>query len=436
MRRGTNICMVREPDVICPLGTAWSGNSVNCTPYRQHGLLSHAGVQYGAFYDADGAVCGFRRRLGEKTAETSRISGLERPHDAHFSPSLGIDSAGFLHVMGGAHVSRPYHFVGAADGRSFSLEEMGPEASDTLSEITYPSFLSSDTGDLYLLFRVGRPGRAGWRVRRWRPDCRAWDEDSFPLLSGFGSGTWPMGPYINTPLTESGGTFGFFVVWRSESLEGSRQRVFNIGIDYLEADLSRAALFSHSGAALPTPVTPSVAERVIAVPWMSDLSNQSGATRLKDGRPFGVAMWRAGMERRQIHAFWPDARGIWQSRPLSAFRLDSRLDGRGTLYLPHSRPACAVLEDGTVAVVYRTAEAGGMLVCHLLRPPGFSPDREESYILWPEDLGFYEPVIDCALAATDGTLSLYLQRCGASADGSSDDATKAADAFVAEWKLP
>lgn len=435
--RGLDASNVREPDVVCPLGPAWAANSVNCTSYRQHGLVSHGNRQYGAYYDGEGALCAFRRERGALKAEFAQHRAVVPPDDAHFSPSVGLDDGGWLHVMGGAHVSRPFHLQARAAGDAFSLEPADAgQGDDSLAEASYPSFLSSGSGALFLLYRVGRPARSAWRACRWRADLRSWEDRSFPLLSGITSDAWPAGPYINTPLRERGGRFGFFVVWRSESLAGSRRRVFNSGIDYLEADLAEAALFAHSGARLPTPVTPAVTERVVAVPWLGDLSNQAGATRLPDGRPFGLGSWRAGRGGRQIHAFWPTRDGVWRSRRLTAFGQDSRLDGRGTLYLPHSRPVCAARPDGSVTVIYRSEESGGGLVCHVLRPPAFGVMAEESYILWPGDLGYYEPVLDVGLAEKTGILSLFLQRCGGAPDGATGTPASPADAVVAEWRLP
>lgn len=145
--RGPEVSKVRAPEVVCPLGPAWAANSVNCTSYRQHGLVSDGNRQYGAYYDAGRALCAFRRERGALKAEFARHRAVVPPDDAHFSPSVGLDDGGWLHVMGGAHVSRPFHLQARAAGDAFFLEPADAgQGDDSLAEASYPSFLSSGSG--------------------------------------------------------------------------------------------------------------------------------------------------------------------------------------------------------------------------------------------------------------------------------------------------
>ena len=40
-----------EPSDVVSLGSAWAGNSVNCSPFRINGILSRGGIRYVGFYD-------------------------------------------------------------------------------------------------------------------------------------------------------------------------------------------------------------------------------------------------------------------------------------------------------------------------------------------------------------------------------------------------
>ncbi|WPB84741.1 BNR-4 repeat-containing protein [Sediminicoccus rosea] len=416
------------------LGPAWSGNSLNCTTYRQHGVFSRNGRQALCFLDGTGHLIVGQRDLGGGGMETVRVEVPQRTQDAHYSPSLVIDTRNRIHVAGGAHVSPPFYGRSeAGDLASFRLVEdpalLGEERT------SYPSFLTAAGGALFLLYRRGHPGRSVWCCRGWDEARQAWSDESVPILSGAGTATMHSGPYINTPLREHAGRFGLFHVWRSGKLPHTGSHVRNIGMDFCEVDLLDRQAFTHRGLQLQMPVTPFVTERVVAIPWDADLSNQAGATRLPDGRPFGVASHAEPGGRSQVHIFWPDQGGRWHSHPITRFTSSRRLVGGGTLYLPHSRPACAALPDGSVLVVFRTAEAGNALVAKRLLPPLFLAETAEDHLLWPDDLGFYEPVLDIGLAEATGRICAYVQACGQTRDNQTMAERAAAPAFLVEWRL-
>jgi hypothetical protein len=412
------------------LGRAWAGNAVNCAPYRQSGLQTTAGFQFGSFYDHLGRLTVFQRNWADSSIKRSVLNVNKDPLDAHFSPSAGIDDKGRIHIIGGAHASAPFYFMTSRELNIKSLSQK--ELPRGLDKVSYPGFLQSPENGLFLLYRTGYPARSAWRIHEWDQNALFWSESSFPIVSGISSDTWPAGPYLNTPLREWHGRFGFFLVWRTESVGGSRNTVSNMGIDYFDCDMLCGSIKAYSGAQLPTPVTPSVSERVLGLPWRSELSNQAGGTRLLDGRPFGAALWGEGDGVPQVHVFWPEKTGRWRSRQVSKFQTRYTMEGRGTLYLPHSRPVCAALPSGAVAVIYRTAEADGGLVGHLLWPPDFVERDSEPFLMWKEDLGAYEPVIDLEAAYYRGLVSLYVQRCEYGKDNHKFSVSSC-EAYVVDW---
>jgi hypothetical protein len=108
--------------------------------------------------------------------------------------------------------------------------------------------------------------------------------------------------------------------------------------------------------------------------------------------------------------------------------------GKGTLYLPYSRPACAALPDGSVVILCRTEEAGNGLVAWRLLAPRYDPATMQKYLLCDDDLGFYEPVIDISLAEATGRLCAYVQPCKGATDNTK--AQVSAPAVLAEWNFP
>ncbi len=418
---------------VLSLGSAWSSNSVNSTPYRQHGLVSSSSAQLGCFYDSDGVLTVFKCSIDSSTIEVAKLDEIDLPLDAHFSPSITIDAQGQTHIMGGAHVSKQFYFRNPKGTNLSSLSLIDDSLPFGDDNISYPMFLTAETGDLFLLYRIGVPGRSAWRYCQWDDKMQSWGVSSFPFVSGLGIKTWPCGPYFNSPIRDFNNQFGFFTVWRSESIAGSHQRVSNIGIDYFEANLKQHTLTAWSGATLPIPLSPAISERVIAIPWHSELTNQSGATRLPDGRPFGTAIWNTSNTAPQIHVFWPDTSGIWHSYPITDFQQDYRMMGRGTLRLPHSRPVCTTLPNGSVVIIYRSEEMEGRLIAKLLPPPEYKPSLVKTYILWDHDLGAYEPVIDVDLTWRTGKLSAYIQHCDYFKDNEASLIRKSSEAFLVTW---
>ena len=416
-----------SPATTVPLGKAWSTNSVNAKPYRQSGLITRGTRQFCVFYNETGLSI-VERNLETGSVRSHPTAPTPQPTDAHFSPSMGVDPDGHIHILAGAHVTRPI-YLKSRTADIESMEQLEPTFGAN-KEITYPMFVNDDLGDLYLIYRIGRPARSAWRVKRWDG---GWVEGSFPIVSGILSESWPAGPYLNTPVSDVGHGIGLFVVWRTESIPHSKQQVMNIGIDYFETDLASRSTTTWNGVQQSVPITPPIAERVIAIPWGAQLGNQSGATRLPDGRPVGTFHWQED-GRTTINIVLPVA-GKWVSRRVDDFASSMELEGKGTLSTPHSRPVCAAFADGTLVVVVRSTEAGG-LIGYVLSGPDYEATSCRKVILSDENFGDYEPVIDNERALKNNILSLYIQHCGSTEDKLQGSAQiKTSDAAIVEWKL-
>ncbi|WP_428678126.1 BNR-4 repeat-containing protein [Reyranella sp.] len=411
-----------SPSRTISLGKAWAGNSTNVTPYRHSGLVTVGHRQLLSYYNDNGALTFSERSLVGGAVTQKTVEGVSAPVDAHFSSSIGVDRDGRIHVLAGAHVSKAICLRSDTE----SVETVKRVADPVLEkfDITYPAFVTDRRANFHVVFRVGSAARSAWRTLQWDG---AWlEKKGYPLLSGI-TEPWSAGPYINTPLADTGQGFGLFVVWRTAAIFGSRQRAMNGGIDYLEADLVTKRLRTWSGAVLPIPATQAVMERVAAVPWTASLCNQAGATRLADGRPVGVFYW-THKGRTTVNMLYPDSHG-WQLREIAELGTPIDLVGRGTLSLPYSRPVCVTLPDGSVFIIYRTMEAGRALVGHRLHPPDF--EKAEVLTLIEEPLGYYEPVVDGLRAQRDGILSLYVQKCHSGIDGKAE--FMSSEAYLAEW---
>lgn len=420
-----------EPSDVVSLGSAWAGNSVNCLPFRVNGMLSRAGIRYVGFYDSSGDVVVTSLTAKNPTARII-IPNVRKPFDAHVAISLGVDGNGHLHVAYGAHDSAMQIARTQGPGLDEGLSDPVRLGSDFAEKASYPMFLSAvSTGDLILLFRDGRASSGDIRVMRFDCTASCWRDDPVALLSGRGEPGWQAGPYLNTPAIGPDGEIVLFVVWRLDPHAITAGAVNNSGIDCLVSDDRLHHLSTAAGIGVRQPITPATAERVIAVPLGANLINQAGAAVRADGTPMVATYWNDETDVPQYRLGWREG-SSWRVSTISQFSERFRLDGPGTLPLPHSRPELLLEANGTAHVIFRSRELGGRLAMTSLKPPDYALTNARHYILVDEDLGFYEPVVD-RLGWANGELALYVQWCAQEADSDERTAFAQAEARVMTW---
>ena len=210
-------------------------------------------------------------------------------------------------------------------------------------------------------------------------------------------------------------------------------RVLNLGVDYIKFNAHLSEGFNSQGIKIHLPLRLSNSERVVAAPMNATLINQSGVGLLSHDRPATMTYWGEGRDAPQFRMIWWSGKG-WRSSTVSTFSTVFRLDGGGTLPLPHSRPAFVVAEDDTVILLYRSMEKGNRLIARFLSPPDYDLSRSTEQVIVDEDLGYYEPVINYSAWSQSQLLSVYYQYCdqGLGRDGRKD--RSAAMANSATWK--
>jgi len=421
-----------EPTEVVSLGPAWAGNSVNCVPFRVSGVLSRGAVRYVGFYDSSGDVVATSLMAGRCT-ERIVLPTARKPFDAHVAISLGLDADNHLHIAYGAHDSPMQVARTRASGLAEGFREPVQLAGDFAATTTYPMFLSwPPSGDLILLFRDGRAASGDIRAMRFDRATGTWRNNPAALISGRVGNGWPAGPYLNTPVIGPLGEIVLFLVWRLDPLASSAGAVNNSGIDCLISRDGLHHLATTRGVGLALPVTPTTAERVIAVPLGANLINQAAAAVRRDGTPVVVTYWDDESNVPQYRLGWREG-SSWRVSTVSRFTTRFRLDGPGTLPLPHSRPELLLDNDGTAHVIFRSREFDGRLVMTSLAPPDYTFADAHHRILVDEDLGFYEPVVD-RLGWAEGELALYVQWCDQENGGDTMTNVAEAEARVITWK--
>lgn len=414
------------------IGTAWAGNSVNAVAFRSHGILTQGEYTYATFYDPSGNIRVVKVRLGDKEVEEYSIPVGILPTDAHRALSLGLDSNKRIHLAWGAHNSSlvlAYSLTGALkDGFS------DPYVFDDDKAYTYPVFLQfTGCENPLLLLRSGRFDSAEIIVKRLDIETYNWVGDATPLIDGR-QGGWTAGPYIDIPGIVKNNNIEITYCWRLSPLASSAGLVGNIGIDYFSSLNLFDTLVSSSGVILSKPVTPASSQRIFSVPLGDSLMNQTSCASSTAGNFFLATIWNDHNGCPQYHLVWRKGKR-WACSCLTNFTTNFFLSGKGTLPLPHSRPKILVDEEEIVYLLWRSVENSGRLALSMYYPPCYSRDKSSSIILWDEDLGHYEPVVDCGAWVEHKLLFLYIQSCRFFSDNNSASIGVESEARILRWSL-
>ncbi|MEJ2501819.1 MAG: BNR-4 repeat-containing protein, partial [Gemmatimonadota bacterium] len=384
---------------VVPIGSGWARSSVNAVVFRQHGIVSHGGVQYAAYYDAEGRVVLARRTAGagEWTTRTTRLTG--DPADAHNAISLGVDGNGVLHVSWDLHGDTLRYARGVGPG-SLELGRPLPMTGRHEARVTYPRFYTVDGGDLVFLYRDGSSGDGDVMVNRYDLDRRAWRPLHHPLIDGGGE----RNAYVNGLAIDREGGWHLSWVWRE-----SWDVATNHDILYAYSPDRGVSWLRSTGEPYALPITAASAEVAVDVPQQSGLINQTTMTVDADGRPVIASYWRdPGSEVPQYRLVRHDGVG-WRVSSVGRRSSPFRLEGGGTRRIPLSRPLVVGGPTG-LHVVFRDVERGGGISLASAADPG----RENWTIreLFAAHVGLWEPVHDPVAWQRDGELHLLVQRVG------------------------
>lgn len=414
------------------LGAAWAGSSVNCVPYRVAPMLTNDGVTVVSFYNSDGNIKICSIDADFRITETSEIVTGLAPHDAHVAISMGREPWGRYHLAFGAHASTLFTAV----SKTNRLKDGFQSAVPTLPKATYPMFLNLANGTLVLIYREGVHYSGKIRLAKFNTAERRWKPKRTALLNGQ-SEKWTSGPYVNTPAISKakGHQVHLFFVWRLPEAATDGGAVINSGVDYLYTDDDFKTLKTATGVALSAPVTPSNAERVIPVALNASMINQASAGCFADGRPVCTTYWADSDGIPQYRLCWQTVNGNWRHQAVSDFVTPFRLDGGGTLPLPHSRPELVVDRDDNIILLYRSSETNSHLVARYLKGPDYLLDDSSTQELVNEDLGFYEPVVDRSEWESNQRLNIFVQRCTQERNSDKNGQFISTEAWLKTWTL-
>lgn len=237
----------------------WTGAMTMCP------MLTRDGMQYVAYYDANGQMTVAGRRL-ESDKWTYKKLDDKIMWDSHNYISMGMDSEGYLHVSGNMHGAHLRYYRSAKPGDVSSLVGVHKMVGSQEKSVTYPRFFNGVSGELFFMYRDGSSGQGNTLIDRYDPKTRTWSRiGDKPILDGEGL----MNAYNCLPKHDSRGVYHLAWVWRDTG-----DAVTNHDLSYARTVGSDLASWCTSGRKpLPLPITLSTGEIIDPLPIRSGLRN-------------------------------------------------------------------------------------------------------------------------------------------------------------------
>lgn len=400
------------------LGQAWSSNTVNTVIFRHHGILTWGGYQYTAFYVDETTLRVVRRTLATNDIATHDIAGQYNLRDAHNSISLGIDRAGHLHISYDHHATKlRYRRSSQPNAIAEWTDELGMTGANE-DRVTYPTFILPRAGHpLTMLYRDGGHNRGSARLKTYDEQTQSWTDRPTPILSGADQKPWTSNAYWNHPAIGSDGSLHLSFVWRTDTI-GEQQLVNNVNIGYAWSPDNGLSWFTSRGLPCKLPLTQVNAETVWPVSPGSNLINQTGMALDSHNRPHIVFYANDNHSVPQYQHLWFDGE-MWRHQFISQRTTPFDLKGVGTLQLPICRPEILIDHNDVVYAIYRgdftkdrmcIAQIGDAKHKYPKSDAKGMTNTDSTAELWPEDLGFSEPVIDRTRWSNSKILTVLIQQ--------------------------
>lgn len=406
---------------LIPVAEGYSRTSVNTTIFRHNSLVTHQGVQYIAFYDADSYLVLGKRRLGQKDWELKRSAYRGNCKDAHNVISLMVDGEGYLHVSFDHH-GCTLNYCRSVTPYSLELGAKEPMIGQDEKDVTYPEFYALAGGDLLFVYRSGASGRGNLVMNRYRLSTQKWERVQSVLIDGEQkrNAYWQL--YV-----DSKGTIHLSWVWRESWLVET-----NHDLCYARSNDGGKTWEKSNGERYTLPIHAANAEYACHIPQGSELINQTSMTADAAGRPYIASYWRDPQSKvPQYRLVWFDGKS-WNQQQVSNRKVPFSLSGGGTKRIPISRPRLVIDETGKrlkAYYIFRDEERGSKV--SLARTDNLLGGVWRTTDLTDFSVEAWEPSHDTELWKSARELHLFVQKTG-QGDGEKSTEMEAQMVYVLE----
>lgn len=190
-----------------PIDDIWAANTVNFS------LETVGDQQFVAYYDSNRMMTVASRSLNSDTWTKATLDS-RLLWDSHNSVTLGIDKMGYIHVSGNMH-NHPLCYYRSSDPYDVTtLKRIDFMVGYEETEVTYPKFFYTKTGDLLYSYRTGSSGDGNIHVNRYLPQKDLWQRHlDQPLFEGREADGSTRNAYHQYTY-DSEGNLHFAWIWR------------------------------------------------------------------------------------------------------------------------------------------------------------------------------------------------------------------------------
>ena len=374
-----------------------------------------------------------------KKIEIFEIPGVYEVSDTHNTTSIGIDRLGYIHLSYSQHANKLRY---RRSKYPWSITEWTDEISMTgLREkhVTYPAFIiprndlpKLSNRDLLFFYRDGRSGKGDICIKKYSSSLTKWEDIEPCIIIGSEQAPWTSNAYLNHPAIDGSGNIHLSYVWRTHFL-GPKKILNNIGIDYAVTKDWGETWQTSLGREYRLPITQVNSETVYAVSPGNNLINQTSSATDSQGNLHVVYYANDYQGIPQYQHLWFDGEK-WRHSFLSVRTQTFLLHGAGSLDIPMSRPEIVIDDKDRVYLIFRGDTTEQKMAVRRFMPPNYEMDGSSTRILWNEDVGYAEPVIDRLRWKRDQTLSMYIQKSGRA---SNQDVTqpKHEPGYIVDWDI-
>lgn len=384
-----------------PIGQAYANSSINVSVYRCEGLISlPGGARVVSYFDPSGtpslAYMDDKNRVIRRLSITPQLDSTLL-NDGHCSINLGLSSDGFIHVLYGAHCTRPLY-------AKFPISRIFAEAAEPISAalapltITYPQFIHHGN-ELHLWYRRD-PEEAIYHLP-YNSNKHSFSWPGSQVIPADGESTDAPYPYLDKAGSP---TSNWLITWMYRlPMTMTQGRVVNEGIYAAISNDGGQTWVPQGGSIYSSLLQRQTAFRLLDLPLDRGLMNQGNSFCETNGNCFTTLFMKDKNNLYQIHLL-THGKNAPSLEVVSQNTQSFNLEGAGTLVLPLSR-AEVVASPQFIHIIYRLQD-------HIV----ISTRRRTNYSIWkhrtvqaPQGLGAWEPILHREAWEREGRLRLFVQ---------------------------
>ena len=250
---------------VLDIAPVWAGHPVGFA------LLTHAPIQFVAFYDDQRRLTLAQRRLDERKWTFTKLP-VTTGWDSHNYIALAADDDGYLHLSGDIHAVPLKYFRTTKPWAASTFERVEKMVGPNEERTTYPVFFRGPKNEFLFTYRDGSSGNGNQIINTYDSKTKIWKRLlDHPLTDGEGH----RNAYFDGPIKGPDGWYHLAWVWRESSDASSNHHLsYARSKDLIQWEAG-------DGKPLPLPISLKTSDIVDPVP------PKGGVVMISDRRSHG-----------------------------------------------------------------------------------------------------------------------------------------------------